>query len=136
MVKLLIFSLILIYASYVDIKKQIVPSHIHILLLIVGLFNASLLSIFGAFIAFLPLFLVAIKTNGIGGGDVKLAGMCGFVLQGINGLIGIMLGVLTALVVVPSIRLIRKKDINEKFPLVPYLSFGCIFIALILAIKT
>ncbi len=130
--KFIIFSLILLYASYIDIKKRIVPTHVHILLLLTGLLNVSLLSFAGYAIAFLPIFLVAVAKGGIGGGDVKLAGMCGFIMQGMNGLLGIMFGMVIAILIVPLKKLLKKEKINTPFALVPYLSIGCFLVTLFL----
>ncbi len=105
-----------------DLKYQKVFTHIHIALLLVGMFNVNVLSVIGYITAFLPFLIVALK-GGIGGGDVKFAGMCGFVMQGINGLAGLILGLLIALLIVPIIQKIKHK--KEPFPLIPYLSIGC-----------
>ncbi|WMJ24315.1 A24 family peptidase [Paludicola sp. MB14-C6] len=131
MIQTIFFIAILVYASIIDIKAQTVPTHIYILLLIVGLINIGPLSFLGAVFTFLPLFIVAFSTNELGGGDVKLGTMCGFVLQGVYGIIGTMIGVIFALIIISLSRTIRHEKVNAPFPLVPYLSTGYITILLL-----
>lgn len=127
--KIAAFISVLIYASCIDIKTKTVPTKVHILLFITGLLGVNLLSFLGLIATFIPLFIAALVTN-IGGGDVKFAAMCGFVLQGTNGLLSILLGLILALVLVPIIHKLQHKPTNTPFALVPYLSAGCVIMAL------
>lgn len=130
MIKSIIFILVLIYASYYDIKHLTVPTHLHILLFLTGLLNVSLLSIKGLVVAFIPMFLSALVVGGIGGGDVKISAMCGWVMQGFNGLVGVTIGIVLASLIVPIISKIKKQTKQKPFALVPYISAGCIIILL------
>ena len=129
-----LFISILIYASIRDIKYKRVDTHIHILLLLTGLCNASLFSLSGFMYAvtgyialFLPMFIVAYGGN-IGGGDVKLSALCGFILGPMNGLIALIVGMFIGVIVRLIINVITKK--SNPFALVPYVSIGCIVVLL------
>ncbi len=131
MLKLILFTSVLIYASVIDVKTRIVPTNVLVLLLIIGLLNVSLLSLVGLFIVFIPFFIISLFTN-IGGGDVKLMAMCGFILQGTNGIMALLIGLLIAAIFVPIINKLNHKPINSFFPLVPYLSAGCVITNIII----
>lgn len=122
--KLILFLLVIIYASIIDTKYKQVYTITYILLFITGLINLSLLSLLGFILTVLPIFLVALS-GGIGGGDVKFSAFCGFCLGGIDGVIGMIIGVSVSLIFMG----IKRKIINEQkpykpFALIPFLSIG------------
>ena len=85
----LLFSSAVGSAALVDIWKREIPDPIHICLILMGFIKLlipglSLIALAdaaaGCLIAGIPLLIAAVKTNGIGGGDVKLAASGGFFL--------------------------------------------------------
>ena len=120
-----LFAAVLAYASVIDIRTRTVPNRIHALLLLTGLLTVSLSSVLWALTLFSVFFIVALATD-IGGGDVKLAGMCGFVLG--KAAVPSLLAGLTAFVVFTVMYcIIRRKPIKgTSLPLVPFIAFGCL----------
>lgn len=127
--KFVCFLLILIYATIVDIRHKQVYTTLQVFLLLTGFIDISIFSFIGLAATFLPIFIVALISGGIGGGDVKFCAACGFVLQGISGLIGMIIGILAAVITVPIIQKISGE--KKPFALVPYLSLGFIAVAVI-----
>lgn len=131
--KLILFLAILCYAAIVDIKKMTVPTHVHILLIAVGCISCKPTSFIGAAMTFLPFFIVAlINPCWLGGGDVKLAAGCGFVLGGFHGLLGLVVGLTLAIIFVPVWQRLRKAERNMPFGLVPFFFIGNLLYILIL----
>ena len=128
MLKFILFLFVLLYASIYDLKHLTVPTHVHICLFLVGLINVNLYSLIGWCIAFIPLFLATLFMGGIGGGDIKLAGMCGWVMQGLGGLLGTIIGFILAILIMPIIRKLKKQSKQTPFALVPYISIGCLLL--------
>lgn len=127
--KISLFIGILLYASYYDIVHRTIPNVIHVCILIISLLNTNLniynSSILGVAIA-IPFLIVACCSNGnIGGGDIKLIGACGIILGMKRVFIASLIGLILAIVINLAYNTIKKKSINESFPLVPYLSVGC-----------
>ncbi len=132
-----IYLVMLIYASYVDIKSRVIPNWIHILILCISLINLmlnlnmiSLLnSALGCIVAFIVFILPNfIKDWTIGGGDIKLISSSGLFLGLESIIIASLLGLFIAIVVEVIKALILNKRLNSlKFALVPYLSIGCFF---------
>jgi len=80
-IKGFLFSLVLIYAGYHDMKTRIIPDFVHVFIVLIALIEFSpFYSFAGAVLTPLPFLIVAIKKGGIGGGDVKLIAACGFML--------------------------------------------------------
>lgn len=121
--KELLFILVLLYASAIDIRKRIVPHHVLLLLAGIGCIHFTFESILGGSLLFLIFFLSALLKEGIGGGDVKLAGMCGWVL-GLDGLPAMIIGLVPACGYMIYRQKVQKKP--PGIPLVPFLTFGCI----------
>lgn len=133
--KLILLTAVLLHASYVDIKTKEVNTITYILLFITGLIDLSRLSFLGLIITALPLAAVAILNGGIGGGDVKLAAMCGFCLGGIYGLCGTAIGTILAVIVIPIKHAVTKETKPYKpFAFVPFLSFGYLLMAVLTTI--
>lgn len=128
-----LFSFLLMAASYTDIKKREIPDTICIFIALIGLLRFSFLNLFGIIIAIPFLLGAVLKENSIGGGDIKLTSSAGIVLgfwKGIYGLIiGLSLLVLFYLFLV-LISKIKKKQVarNLPMPLVPFLGIGFMII--------
>lgn len=131
--KCFFYALILIYASYRDIKEKIIPDKVHLIIMIVSLIKINLMeSALGFIIVPLPFFITALlKGDGIGGGDVKLMASSGFLLGLKGGFIGSIIGLTIAIAVNSIYYKIKRRDGKLSFPLAPYLSIGC-FTALLL----
>ncbi|MFZ7131261.1 MAG: prepilin peptidase [Eubacteriales bacterium] len=126
-----LFSSLLLAASYTDIKKREIPDTICLLLVLTGFLKFSCLNLLGIFIT-LPFLIAAMfKENSIGGGDIKLTATVGFVLGFWKGIYGLIIG-LTLLIlfyIILSISsIIRKKQVakNLSMPLAPFLGIGFI----------
>ncbi|ERI90675.1 peptidase, A24 family [Clostridiales bacterium oral taxon 876 str. F0540] len=128
------YTLILMYASYIDIKTKTIPDRVHVLILIVSLIKINLTnSMLGFLIVPLPFFITALlKGGGIGGGDVKFMAASGFLLGIKGGFIASIIGLLLALCLNAIVYKVKNKDKNISFPLAPYLSIGCFLSYLIL----
>ena len=74
----------------------------------------------GIFVMVIMLLSVIIGKGKMGGADIKLSSACAFLLGLQKGLMGLFIGLLLAIVT----NLIKGKDKNNGFPLIPYLSFG------------
>ena len=128
-----LFSFLLMVASYTDIKKREIPDTICIFIALIGLLRFSFLNLFGIIIAIPFLLGAVLKENSIGGGDIKLTASAGIVLgfwKGIYGLIiGLSLLVLFYLFLV-LISKIKKKQVarNLPMPLAPFLGLGFMII--------
>lgn len=129
LIKFLIFLSILTYASVKDIKTHTVDYYTHIFILIAAfvdtepkaLPNMLLGALFSGLIFLIVYSISKIKPSAenktIGGGDMLFSTACLFFL-GINGFIGLVLGLLLAVIV----NLILKT--KNGFALIPYLSVG------------
>lgn len=127
MVKGCLFAMLLIVASYIDIKTRTIPDWIHVLIMLVALIDIDWVdSLIGFALVPLPFFIMAcVKEGSIGGGDVKLVGACGFYFGFIDGIQGITLSLI--IVITTMIFYITKDTLNklDGFPFAPYLTIGC-----------
>ncbi|MBC2579394.1 A24 family peptidase [Clostridium sp. DJ247] len=121
------YALILMYASYSDIKEKIIPDKVHLMIMVVGLIKISLMdATMGFIIVPLPFFIAALlKGDDIGGGDVKFMAAGGFFLGLKGGFIASIMGLTLAVAINFIYYKIKNKDKNISFPLAPYLSIGC-----------
>ena len=127
--KAVAFISVLIFASISDLKTMEVSDNYTFLLLAIGLTGVTLDSFMGAAICFVSFFVVAMLTN-LGGADVKIAGACGFVLGTVPSLIALLIGLTLSLIIEYSITLIKKKPMKRHYPLVPYITIGCIAVTI------
>lgn len=121
------YALILIYASYKDIKEKIIPDKVHPMIMVISLIKVNLMdSTLGFIIVPLPFFITALlKGDGIGGGDVKFMAASGFFLGLKGGFIASIIGLTLSVLINFIYYKIKNKDKNISFPLAPYLSIGC-----------
>lgn len=129
LIKFLIFLSILIYASVKDIKTHTVDYYTHIFICIAAFINTELEAlpnmVIGALLSGLIFLIVysicknkpSAENKTIGGGDMLFSTACLFFF-GINGFIGLIIGLLLAVIV----NLILKA--KKEFALIPYLSIG------------
>ncbi|MCX7748232.1 MAG: prepilin peptidase [Clostridia bacterium] len=128
-IKGLVFFEILLFTAYHDAMTKEIPNIVHLLILLTALISFHpLSSIIGFFVVPLPYLLTALlKDGGIGGGDIKLMGACGFML-GVWG--GVFAGI-AGLTLAVTFNLVKCKKRQDSFPLAPYLSLGCVIAYLI-----
>lgn len=120
----IIFCLILLFASYEDIKIRQVENYIHIMIVITAFigrgFTKALYMLIPALIMsliFLAVVLIC-KNFKMGGADIKLSVACAFML-GQRSLYGLIIGLIAAIIINTI-----KKTGKQAFPLIPYLAVG------------
>lgn len=127
-VKGIIMFLILLFASFSDIKKRECDDYIHPMLVVAAFIGTSLTSVPGMFLSAMVVVGIMIMAlllfdGEIGGADVKLAAACSFVLGLNRAFVGLAVG-LTLAVFINLIKNRKKKEKHASFPLVPYLATG------------
>lgn len=125
-IKGILFSWVLIIASYHDLETRIIPNHIHVLILLIGLFDVSIFdALIGLILVPMPFFIFAcMKEGSFGGGDIKLIGACAFLL----GLQSAFVGIVTSLIIAISFNILGRE---KYFAFVPYISVGMILAMII-----
>ena len=129
----MLFSFLLMVASYTDIKRREIPDTICLLIALTGLLRFSFVNLLGIFVALPFLIAAMIKENSIAGGDIKLTAAVGVVLGFRRGMYGLMIG-LTLLVlfyiILVIVAKIRRKQVakNLSMPLAPFLGIGFMII--------
>ena len=127
----LIFFAALFYASIQDFRTKEVGDYIHVIIAITA-FVGSLLSnipamLLGALVSALPLFIAGmLKSDSIGGADIKLMAASGLFLGAAGGMIALVAGLLLGVVCTFVYRKLKGRDMKTSFPLVPFLSAGCV----------
>lgn len=121
---------LLLIISFIDVKKMIIPDSI-LLIGFIGSITYMLLSrninienISGSLIGFLIFLSIALLTNAMGGGDIKLMSLLGFIF-GINGILFIIvfsfvLGAVTSIFLL--VFKIKKRKDNIAFA--PFISIA------------
>ena len=124
-----LFSSLLLAASYTDIKRREIPDTVCLLLVLTGFMKFSFQNLFGIFVA-LPFLIAAMfKENSIGGGDIKLTASVGFALGFWKGIYGLIIGLTILIFFYIMVRIssiIRRKQVakNLSMPLAPFLGIG------------
>lgn len=121
-----IFLLILLYAAVSDIQTREVSDCMSAMLLIAAFIgvepkNYPYMAVSGLVIGGTLLLSAIITKNRIGGADIKLSAACATFLGLWDGVIGLMLGLLLSVIIN---LVLRRKEIKQGFPLVPYLAAG------------
>ena len=121
-IKGILFSVILSYASFYDIEHHEIPDWVHVVLFLIGFMEWKFLpSIVGMILIAIPfLFVAFMEHGGIGGGDIKYMIASGFLL----GAKAILYGSLIALTLAVILNIGKSKK-NKKIAMAPYLSIGC-----------
>lgn len=128
----------LVMGSMIDYDHQIIPDAVNLALLIGGipllvLQSAEILlnGLLGALVGFGLLFLIAvIFKGGMGGGDVKLAGILGLYLGWPNILVALLLSFVIGSIVGLAGVLIKKKTLKTALPFGPFLSIATLVVIL------
>ncbi len=123
----ILLCLILLTASYSDLRSREVDDHLSVMVLLTSFIGCGMADLpgmlLGGLFVFGMMLVVSLmgKESCIGGADIKLGGACAFAL-GIHGGIA---GLITGLVLAVVINLLKGKNTRQQsFPLVPYLSAG------------
>lgn len=124
-VKGILFLFILLISSSGDLKIRECDDYIHLMIVIAAFIGTEIKQIpgmilSGIFVMIIMLASVILAKGKMGGADIKLSSACAFLLGIQKGLTGLFIGLLLAIV----INLIKGKNKNNGFPLIPYLSFG------------
>lgn len=136
-IKLLVFTALLVCASVSDIKKREVSDSVSVMIAITALIGITPAHLPGMFIAAavvtVPQLVIAMRRSGsYGGADIKIMAACAFLLGLERGIAAMIIGLTAGLLITTITRLIQKKKITkESFPVVPYLAAGS-FIAFLI----
>lgn len=130
----LFFTGLLAAVSAVDLRRQIIPDRYLLVGLAAGvplmLWSRSLpigRAVLGLLVAFGAMLVVALLSRGgMGGGDVKLAGVIGFFLGPAGGLLALMLAALAGAVVGVLLIGLRLKGRKDFIPYGPFLALGAL----------
>ena len=119
-----VLALILLFASYQDMRTMECDYSIHLYIILAGLIGADMkalpLMILSGLLIGGAVLLAGIYTrSGIGGADIKIVFACSFLTGIIGGLTGLLAGVVLAL-----LDNLSKKKRKKKFPMIPYLAVG------------
>ncbi len=129
---LILFFLILIYLSILDVNSKKVPNKYAFVLIIVAIVytfdDFLLIRIIESIVMFIPLVIVWIfAKGGLGAGDVKVL-FASTLMLGVNVvLIGMLIGMSIALLLIVVLKKI--KDVKE-IPLVPFITMGILIICI------
>lgn len=122
------FVALLCTASVIDLKHRIIPDWLNLMIAAISLLCFSPEQLLGIFIA-LPFLLAAVFFGGMGGGDIKLMAVCGFMLGLSKGLLAAVAGLSLLLIYVAIYRIVcraQRREAKKAFPLAPFLSAGCL----------
>ncbi len=124
-----LFSSLLLAASYTDIKRREIPDTVCVLLVLTGFLKFSFQNLLGIFVALPFLIATMFKEKSIGGGDIKLTATVGLVLGFWKGIYGLIIGLTLLILFYIILRIssiIRKKQVakNLSMPLAPFLGIG------------
>lgn len=129
----IILCLILLFASFSDIKTRECSDWLHVMILIAAFigcnFNNLPNMILSAVFVWLIIFVtVVISKSNIGGADLKCATACAFLLGFEKGIVGLTVGMLLSVL----FNAFKKEENREEgFPLIPYLTAGYLAVYLI-----
>ena len=117
----IIFSHILLVSSYSDLKTRECDDYLSVMILVTAFIGIDLTAIPSMFVgamftAGMFLLIVVTISDGIGGADIKLAASSVFLLGFHRGIIGLVAGLLLAIIV----NSIKSKKLG--FPMLPYLT--------------
>lgn len=139
---LFLFSAVMLVVIFADYETLIIPDTCHVLLFILGVLaivfkmTSVLWGILGCVIFFVSFFVimrVAIRVTGnedaLGGGDVKLMGVCGLFLGAGKCLLGLLIGSFMAFLIEGFLLLTHIKKRGEGVAFGPYLAIGMLIAA-------
>lgn len=104
-----------------------IPDKYHVFLLLTGFCRFTPQQVWGI-VLFLPFLIASVTCGGMGGGDIKLVGACGFVLGFWHGFLAVLIGLSLLLfyfLIYQIVQKVKGKAVQSAFPLAPFLSIGC-----------
>lgn len=121
----LLYILILIYATYQDIKILQVKKLVNVFIIILALMGKFYL--LDAFVITLPFLIIAVKANVVGGGDIKFifANACLLGIEKMYTALLIGFGILSFQYLIMKL---KNSKMNKKVPLLPYLVTGLLYV--------
>lgn len=122
----IIFCLLLVFSSYEDIKTRECENFVHLMIVIAAFIGTDTAALPNMLLSALlaggiMLITTAATKSKLGGADIKLSAACAFLLGTVQGMTGLMIGLILA-IIINSIKNRKKK--HEGFPLIPYLAVG------------
>ncbi len=136
LIKYLFMVSLFVVISFIDLEHYLIPDKIIIFGFIVGIglnivikdvtLVNSLLG-FAAGGGFL-LLLAVVSNGGMGGGDIKLAALIGFLLGWQKVLLGLFFGALVAAVIGIVLIVLELKKRKEPIPFGPFIALGTLFV--------
>lgn len=132
MIRLAFFFSALFLAAVMDMRTRTIPDWLVVLVALTSMLPPGQPNLLGV-LAGLPLLLAGITIGGIGGGDVKLMGVCGLVLGASQALTGLFLALCLLVLWHAAGNMGRKKNRKKQkeekeqeqaYPLVPFLFAG------------
>ena len=122
-VQAIVFILLLLAASAMDIKKRMVPDALCVMIALTAALSFQPRNLWGILVS-LPFLLAAVFCGGMGGGDIKLMAAAGIVLGLPAGIAATVLGLSLVLAYSAVMKICKKLQVTT-VPLVPFLSVGC-----------
>lgn len=125
-----IIFVLLSIVCVIDIKQMIIPDSLNIILGLIGTYliirNLTNVAdrLIGLLIGFSLFMLIALLTNDMGGGDIKLMAACGLIF-GIKGVLFITLfSFITGAIISVLLLLFKIKNRKDKIPFGPFISLS------------
>lgn len=131
-----LFSAVLVIVIFSDFETMIIPDTCHVLIIILAIlsmifgYTTITSALLGGTIFFISFYIIAIiaerKTGkmALGGGDIKLMGVCGLFLGLGKTLVGLLIGSFLGLIIEVILVSIKVKEKGRYIALGPYLAIG------------
>ena len=121
---------LLLYAAYKDYKTYTISNYLNLGILILSLSDMLTfpMHLLGAVIITVPFLYLGVKTNGLGGGDIKFIFANGCMLGLYANYIGVLLGFLFVSVTILVKKINKTYDGRRKIALAPYLTAGYVIV--------
>lgn len=123
-IQAIVFILLLLAASAMDIKKRMVSDALCVMIALTAVLSFQPHKLWGILVS-LPFLFAAVFCGGMGGGDIKLMAAAGIVLGLPSGIIATVLGLSLVLAYSIILNFCRKTKVTA-VPLAPFLSVGCV----------
>ena len=123
-------TMILIVITMIDIDTLEIYDRFQIMLFILALINLMISPlpwidhVIGFFIISIPFYIIALLTNGMGGGDIKLIAIAGFLLGYQATLVTFFISTLTGSIWAIYLLIIKKSGRKTQLPFGPFLCIG------------
>lgn len=131
-----LFSAVLLIVIFSDYEEMIIPDTCHVLIIILAIlgmvfgYTSVTSSLLGGVIFFISMYAIAAIAErrtgkeALGGGDIKLMGVCGLFLGLGKTLFGLIVGSLLGFIIELILVAVKVKEKGQYVALGPYLAFG------------